>query len=69
VLSLVGGLGALLTGFWIGRRGTRLIRRFVDESEHRRADRLMQEWGMIAIIVTRPVPLLAETFSIVGRKT
>lgn len=69
LLSLVGGLGASLVGFWIGRRGATFINRFVSEKERQQADRLMQRWGMIAIIVTRPIPLLSEATSIVAGGT
>lgn len=68
-LSLLGGLGASLFGFWIGRRSTHLVQRFVSDRDRAQADRLMQRWGMIAIIVTRPVPLLSETMSIVAGGT
>ena len=68
-LSLVGGLGASLVGFGIGRRGTRLIQRFIDEREREQADRLMQRWGMVAVLVTRPIPLLSEAVSIVAGST
>lgn len=69
LLSLIGGLGSSLLGFWIGRRGARYIQRFVTDEERRQADRLMQRWGMVALIVTRPIPLLAETMSIVAGGT
>ena len=69
VLSLLGGLGSSLLGFWIGRRSTRLVQRFVPEDERRQADRLMERWGMIAIIATRPIPLVSETLSIVAGGT
>lgn len=68
-LSLVGGLGASLFGFWIGRRSTCLMQRFVKEDDRRQADRLMERWGMIAIIVTRPIPLVSETLSIAAGGT
>ncbi len=68
-LSLLGGLGSSLVGFWIGRRSTRLVQRFVPEDERRQADRLMERWGMIAIIATRPIPLVSETLSIVAGST
>lgn len=68
-LSLLGGLGASLLGFWIGRRSALLVHRFVKEDERRQADRLMERWGMIAIIVTRPIPLVSETLSIVAGGT
>ena len=65
LLSLVGSTGAALVGFAIGRRGGPLLARHVPVEERRQADRLLIRWGMLAIIVTRPVPLLAETTAIV----
>lgn len=66
LLSLLGSLGAALFGFWIGRRGGLLFARLVPEDERRRADALLQEWGDLAIVVTRPVPILAETVAILA---
>ena len=66
LLSLLGSLGAALFGFWIGRRGGPLFARLVPEDERRRADALLQEWGDLAIVVTRPVPILAETVAILA---
>jgi len=66
VLSLVGAVGAALFGFALGRRGGPLLDRLVPLDERRRADGLLQEWGDLAIIVTRPVPILAETLSILA---
>jgi uncharacterized membrane protein YdjX (TVP38/TMEM64 family) len=65
LLSLVGSTGAALVGFAIGRRGGPLLARLVPVEERRQADRLLIRWGMLAIVVTRPVPLLAETTAIV----
>jgi uncharacterized membrane protein YdjX (TVP38/TMEM64 family) len=36
----------------------------LEEREH--ANYLLKRWGMLAIIVTRPVPLLAETIAIMA---
>jgi uncharacterized membrane protein YdjX (TVP38/TMEM64 family) len=66
LLSMAGALGAAAFGFWIGRRGGPLYERLVPEDERRRADALLQEWGDLAIIVTRPVPILAETMAILA---
>jgi uncharacterized membrane protein YdjX (TVP38/TMEM64 family) len=66
VLSLFGAVGAALFGFALGRRGGPLLDRLVPLDERRRADSLLQEWGDLAIIVTRPVPILAETLSILA---
>ena len=35
-------------------------------AERARADELLARWGALAIIVTRPVPLLAETVAIMA---
>lgn len=66
LLSLAGSVGAALFGFAIGRRGGRLMNRLVTPAERERADRLLKRWGALAIIVTRPVPLLAETVAIMA---
>ena len=66
MLSLAGSTGAAMLGFAIGRRGGPLMVRLVAEEERQRADRLLQRWGMLAIIVTRPVPLLAEATAIMA---
>jgi uncharacterized membrane protein YdjX (TVP38/TMEM64 family) len=66
ILSLVGAVGAALFGFAIGRRGGPLLDRMVPADERRRADSLLQDWGDLAIIVSRPVPILAETLSILA---
>jgi uncharacterized membrane protein YdjX (TVP38/TMEM64 family) len=65
-LSLIGSTGAAVFGFWIGRRGGKLLERLVTAEERERADRLLERWGMLAIIVTRPIPLLAETVAIMA---
>ncbi|MCH8309006.1 MAG: TVP38/TMEM64 family protein [Chloroflexi bacterium] len=66
VLSLIGGTGAAVIAFYIGRRGGPLLKRFVPAAEYDRANRFLDEWGVLAIIVTRPVPLLAETTAIMA---
>jgi uncharacterized membrane protein YdjX (TVP38/TMEM64 family) len=66
VLSLLGALGAGIFGFWLGRRGGPLVDRLVPADERRRADALLRAWGDLAIVVTRPVPILAETLAILA---
>lgn len=60
-LSLIGSMGSAMTGYALGRRSDRLLSRHVSEAERRRADDLLRQWGLLAIIVTRPVPMLAES--------
>lgn len=66
LLSLAGSLGAGLFGFLLGRRGSGLVARLVSEPERRRADALLARWGDFAIVVTRPVPILAETVALLA---
>jgi uncharacterized membrane protein YdjX (TVP38/TMEM64 family) len=65
-LSLLGSVGAALFGFAIGRRGGKLLARVVPPEERARADRMLARWGTLAVVVTRPVPLLAETVAIMA---
>jgi uncharacterized membrane protein YdjX (TVP38/TMEM64 family) len=66
ILSLLGSVGAAMFGFAIGRRGGKLLERVVTPAERARANSLLQRWGVLAVIVTRPVPLLAETVAIIA---
>ena len=66
LLSLLGSVGAAVFGFAIGRRGGRLLERLVTPAERERADQLLKRWGALAVIVTRPVPVLAETVAIMA---
>ena len=65
-LSLVGSVGATLFGFWVGRRGGPTLEKLVSSEEKRRADALLAKWGALAILVTRPLPLMAETTAILA---
>jgi uncharacterized membrane protein YdjX (TVP38/TMEM64 family) len=65
-LSLLGSVGAALFGFALGRRGDKLLQRLLTADERARADYMLQRWGALAVIVTRPVPLLAETVAIMA---
>ncbi|HKO58160.1 MAG TPA: VTT domain-containing protein [Thermoanaerobaculia bacterium] len=66
LLSLVGSVGASLTGFAIGRAGRDAVRRFVSDAEYDRAAAILDKWGIFALIATRPVPILAETVAILA---
>jgi uncharacterized membrane protein YdjX (TVP38/TMEM64 family) len=66
LLSLVGSTGATLAGFAIGRVSEPLIVRFTKPEERAWANRILARWGALAIVVTRPIPLLAETVAILA---
>jgi uncharacterized membrane protein YdjX (TVP38/TMEM64 family) len=69
ILSIVGTVGCSLAGFAIGRAGRERVRRFVTDAEYDRASRLLDRWGMVGIVATRPVPILAEVMSIIAGTT
>ena len=60
-LSLAGRVGAAALGFAVGRRGGPALEQYAGSDAHRRADHLLQRWGVVGIVVSRPVPLVAET--------
>ena len=66
LLSFAGTVGAGLFGFWLGRRGGPLLERLVPADERARANALLDRWGDLAVVVTRPVPVLAETVAILA---
>jgi uncharacterized membrane protein YdjX (TVP38/TMEM64 family) len=65
-LSLAGSVGAAALGFFVGRRNARLLERLVSPAEKARADELLRRHGTLAIVLTRPVPMLAETTAILA---
>ena len=66
LLSLLGSVGAALAGFAIGRRGGAWLEKIVSADERLRVERMLERWGALAIVITRPVPLLAETTAILA---
>lgn len=66
LISLIGNLGGALFGFWIGRSNSAWVTRFVSADEMSQVNDLLERWGMLAIIVTRPIPLFGETVTVVA---
>ncbi len=66
LLSLVGGTGATLAAYYLGRRSRRLVNRLVPVEQQLRGAKLLERHGMWAIVLTRPVPMLAETVAILA---
>jgi uncharacterized membrane protein YdjX (TVP38/TMEM64 family) len=69
LLSLAGSVGAACFGWWLGRRGERAFGWLADESGRSRAARMLDRRGVVAIALSRPVPVLAETLSILAGAT
>jgi uncharacterized membrane protein YdjX (TVP38/TMEM64 family) len=66
LLSLVGNVGLTMLGYGIGLAGRRRINRFVPDDECARAEAMLGRWGLTALILTRPLPLLAESVAIMA---
>ncbi len=66
-LSTLGGLGATAAGYALGRwGGARVLDRLCPAAERERAARFVRRWGVLAVVASRPVPLLAETVAVVA---
>jgi uncharacterized membrane protein YdjX (TVP38/TMEM64 family) len=66
ILSVTGGLISSMIGYYIGSKGNKLARRFSSEAEEVKARRFLEKYGSIAIIASRPIPVLAESVSIIS---
>jgi uncharacterized membrane protein YdjX (TVP38/TMEM64 family) len=62
-VSCAGGVASLGVASWCGRRCRRGARRLVGD-ESPAASRLLARYGSVAVLATRPVPLLAESVAI-----
>lgn len=68
-LSLLGGAAATLVGFLAGRFFRDPVHRLTDPRLRARAERLLGRWGWLAVLATRPVPVLAETVAVLAGAT
>jgi uncharacterized membrane protein YdjX (TVP38/TMEM64 family) len=68
VLAFIGSIAGEWLGFELARRyGTRLSTRFLgDEQERRRLDHILDQHGAAAVAVTRALPVVMETMSVVA---
>ncbi|MEU2611495.1 VTT domain-containing protein [Micromonospora sp. NPDC007271] len=66
LLSMIGGLGATLIAFGIGRRGRGMLTRITTAGQRARAEALLERYGLLAVLLTRPVPVLAETVAMLA---
>ena len=65
VSTLLGGALA----FWLGRRGAPWLMARISAKERAQADRFFRRWGGMAVLVSRPVPIVAETIGILAGTT
>jgi uncharacterized membrane protein YdjX (TVP38/TMEM64 family) len=64
LVSTVGMTLASAAGYWLGTGTSARARRFVGAASLERAQRLAERYGDWAVIVSRPVPVLAEASAV-----
>ncbi|HVL24451.1 MAG TPA: VTT domain-containing protein [Thermomicrobiales bacterium] len=69
LISLVSSVGGAMIGWWVGKRGSGWLRRVISPAEQARANALLARWGVLAIIVSRLIPIIAETVAIMSGTT
>lgn len=69
VLSLVASVGGAMIGWWVGNRGGRWMDRIVSPQERQQANLFIARYGILAIIVSRLIPIVAETVAIMSGTT
>lgn len=63
-LGLLGCVLSAVTAYGIGMAGGPLLDRLLAADERARADRLLQRYGLLAVVITRPIPMLAEAVAL-----
>lgn len=69
LITMIGGVTASLTGFYIGKKSTSYINKYITPAEQEQAKQLMNKWGISILIISRSIPILAETMSIMAGAT
>lgn len=69
LLSLAASVGGAMIGWWVGYRGSRIMDRVVSPDEKRQANAFIRRYGLLAIIISRLLPIVAETVSIMSGTT
>jgi uncharacterized membrane protein YdjX (TVP38/TMEM64 family) len=64
--AFAGASGSAGVAFWFGGRGSPLLARCVQPAEKKRAAALVNHWGVYAIALTRPIPVIAETTAVMA---
>ncbi|MGA8045511.1 MAG: VTT domain-containing protein [Dermatophilaceae bacterium] len=63
-LSVLGSVGGFALAYAVGRRSRDAVASAVVPDDLTRGSALIQRWGVLAIVASRPVPLVAETVAI-----
>lgn len=68
-LAFLGRFGMAVAGLALGRAGAPIVVKLIGRPRAAHADDLVRRWGAFAIIISRPVPLLAETVTLAAGAT
>ncbi|WP_193315200.1 VTT domain-containing protein [Nostocoides sp. F2B08] len=63
-LSVLGSVGGFALAYAVGRRSRSTLESAVVLGDVERGSGLVRRWGLLAIVASRPVPLVAETVAI-----
>ncbi len=64
MLSLVASVIGWMIGWWLGKKGSVWMDRVVSPTEREKARQYMLRYGMLAIVLSRMLPIVAETVAI-----
>ncbi len=67
--AFLGVMASAVFGFFLGRKAQPFVHHFVSEKEQVRTNAFIRRWGMLGVIITRPLPLLAETTVLIAGTT
>lgn len=69
LLSLGTSVGGAMIGWWVGSKGSPVMDRIVTPEEKRQANAFILRYGLMAIIISRLLPIVAETVAIMSGTT
>jgi uncharacterized membrane protein YdjX (TVP38/TMEM64 family) len=65
-ISIAGGVAAFCLAFAVGRGGSGVVRDVAGAREYHRSHALLDRHGALAVSVSRPIPIIAETVAILA---
>ncbi len=68
-LSFTASVGGALIGWWIGNRGVRWMNRIISPLEREQANAFIARYGILAVVISRLIPIVAETVAIMAGTT
>lgn len=66
LISVFGGWLSVVVGYWLGQKGLANNKRLFKPEDMEAAQVFFDRWGIWAISLSRPIPILAETLSIMA---